>query len=110
MVIYDTHQKIDALKEMLPGGFVFVLDTTDRSFVYKSTISPNCEQKVIALDKVHGIDRLTKTSNQFAHNDVDGLIKIHRIGQNTYIGFCAPSGKYSESQTESADRLLNDLN
>ena len=110
MVIFDTHQKIDALKQMLPEGFVFVIDTTDRSFVYKSSTGSECEQRVILLDQLHGIDRLTQASNHYAHKDEKGLIKVKKIGHNTYIGFSAPFSRYSEKQWEPADSFLENLN
>jgi len=104
MVISKTHQKINMLKDIVPGGFVFVLDTTDRTFLFKSKESPDCEQRVISLDKVYGIDVLTKERDCYTHEDDTSVVKLSRIGQNTFIGLCASGKSYSDRQRE----LVND--
>ncbi|WP_370090006.1 hypothetical protein [Ekhidna sp.] len=106
MVISDTHQKVNALRELAPDSFVFILDTTDRSFLFKSKESPDCEQRVISLDKVHGIDKLTKTTNYYHHQDDTSDVKISRISQNTYIGLCAQQKQYTADQMEMVKECL----
>ena len=106
MIISNTHQKINALKKIVPGGFVFVLDTTDRSFVYKCSNNPAFEQQVISLDKIHGIDTLTKFNDYYSHEDEQAVVKLKRIGQNTFMGLCASKSKISEDQWEDADSYL----
>lgn len=108
MVIHDTHQKINMLREMIPGGFVFVLDTTDRSFVFKSGHDLECEQRVISLDRVHGIDTLTKTSDFCSFEDDTSVVKLRRISQNTFIGLCADKENYSTEQWNVADEYLKE--
>lgn len=95
---------------MVPGSLVFVLDTTDRSFVYKCSNKPAYEQQVISLDKVHGIDTLTKFSDYYSHEDDNSIVKLKRIGQNTFMGLCASKGKLSEDQMNFADNYLNRTN
>lgn len=106
MIISNTHQVIDALKKMVPGGFVFVMDTTDRTFVYKSSDNPDYEQQVISLDKVHGIDTLTKFTDFYEHSDERSILKLRRIGQNTYLGLCAHKDILSEDQWSYTDRYF----
>ncbi|SNT18400.1 hypothetical protein SAMN05421640_2714 [Ekhidna lutea] len=103
MVIFNTHQKIDALRKIMPGGLIFVLDTTDRSFVYKSMESPNCEQLVFSVDKIYGVDNLTRETDFHSHEDESASIKFQKIGGNTYLGVCAPKEAYSEYQLKSVD-------
>ena len=111
MVIARTHQKIDALRELVPDGFVFVIDTTDRSFLFKSKQSPDCEQRVISLDKMYGIDYLTKNANYYNHEDDTCIVKLSRIGQNTFIGLCAPINLWSfEKWNLVTDCLLDTVN
>lgn len=106
MIISETHQRINTLKGLVPRGFVFVLDTTDRSFLYKSKESPDCEQRVISLDKVYGIDTLTKAANFYHHEDDTSLVKISRIGDNTFLGLCAPKGTIPKDQWDRAEDYL----
>ncbi|MEO9482258.1 MAG: hypothetical protein ABJG47_02385 [Ekhidna sp.] len=106
MIISNTHQIIDALKKLVPGGFVFVMDTTDRSFVYKSSDHPDYEQEVISLDKMYGIDTLTKSTDFYSHEDEKLIVKLKRIDSNTFMGICASRYKLSEDQWDSADTYL----
>ncbi len=110
MIISNTHQVIDALKKMVPGGFVFVMDTTDRSFVYKSSDHNHFEQQVISLDRVHGIDTLTKSTDFYSHDDETSVVKLKRIGQNTFMGLCASKNKLSEDEWGHADDFFQVLN
>ncbi|WP_420576054.1 hypothetical protein [Ekhidna sp.] len=98
MVISKTHQKINTLRDLVPDSFVFILDTTDRSFLFKSKESPDCEQRVISLDKIYGIDTLTRSNDYYNHEDDTSMLKLSRIGQNTFMGLCAPKENYSEEQ------------
>lgn len=106
MVISKTHQKIDTLRSLVPGGFVFILDTTDRSFLFKSKESPDCEQRVISLDIIHGIDALTRSTDYYNHEDDTSIVKLSKISQNTFIGLCAPRKKYSDKQWHLASECL----
>ncbi|MEQ9465927.1 MAG: hypothetical protein RLN88_00875 [Ekhidna sp.] len=106
MIIHDTHQKINALKELIPGGFVFVLDTTDRSFVFKSGPDIQCEQRVISLDRVHGIDTLTKFTDFYSFEDDTSYVKLRRISENTFIGLCGDKEEFSAEQWSGADDYL----
>ena len=106
MIISNTHQIIDALKKIVPGGFVFVMDTTDRSFVYKCSDNPDFEQQVISLDKMHGIDKLTRSTDFYSHEDSGSIVKLKRIGQNTFMGLCATKEKISEDDWNSAESYL----
>ncbi|MEQ8906292.1 hypothetical protein [Ekhidna sp.] len=108
MIISEAHQKINALRELVPEGFVFIIDTTDRSFVYKSKESSDCEQRVISLDMDHGIDKLTKSVDFYLHEDETSNVKLSRIAQNTFIGVCVPKKRCSEKQWNLAiDYLRN---
>ncbi|WP_420317834.1 hypothetical protein [Ekhidna sp.] len=106
MIVNNTHQKIDALREIMPEGFVFVLDTTDRSFIYKSKNSPDCEQFVISLDQVYGIDGLTKDQNSYTHHDEKTIIKLQKIGGNTYLGICTSNDNNSLEKLSLAENYI----
>ncbi|WP_425392739.1 hypothetical protein [Ekhidna sp.] len=106
MIVNSTHQKIDALRKIMPDGFVFVLDTTDRSFLYKSKNSPDCEQVVISLDKIQGIDLLTKNRSAYTYQGDNQIIKLQRIGGHTFLGICAPKNSFSEDRLSLADNYI----
>lgn len=87
---------------MVPDGFVFILDTNDRSFVYKSKDDPSKEERVLSLDQMHGIDQLTKATQQYTFEDKDVVLKLVGIAQNTYLGLCADREAYSNEQWDRA--------
>lgn len=95
MVIQEAYDKISLLKKALPNAFVFVIDTTDRSFLYKSEEFSICEQIVLSLDASHGIDKLVdQRSHHLNHHD-HSLFGLKNIAANTYLGFCLPEKKQS---------------
>ncbi len=110
MIISNTHQTINALKKIVPGGLVFVLDTTDRSFVYKCSDKPMYEEQVMSLDRIHGIDVLTKFNDFYTHEGEKSIVKLKRIGQNTFMGLCASRHKLSADQMDFADNYLSQIN
>lgn len=108
MIISEAHQKVNILRELVPEGFVFIIDTTDRSFVYKSKESPDCEQRIISLDIIQGIDKLTRSVDFYIHQDDTSYVKFSRIAQNTFIGVCVPKMRCTEEQWNLAvDYLRN---
>lgn len=106
MIVYSTHQKIDAIKKILPDGFVFVLDTTDRSFIYKSKESHEGEETVFSMDKFFGIDHLTKFHDLYTHEMEDFVIKLLKMAKNTFLGVCVAKDKCNENQLKKADQYF----
>ena len=90
-MIHEANKTIKELRLALPKGFVFVLDTTDRSFLYKSSDYKEFEYKIINIDVDFGIDRLTRETGYHINNHNGDLIGLRNIGINTYVGFCLPN-------------------
>ena len=105
MVIHDAHQAISALKKVLPESFVFVLDTTDRSFIYRSVVSKELELSIIDFDRSHGIDVLSRKSQVYINKHGENTIGFKSIGSNTYLGFCSGEN-HPESYLTEARRIL----
>lgn len=55
MIISKVQHAIDSLEHALSEGFIFVLDTTDRSFMYKSVGRPDRSEAIIQIDQIHGL-------------------------------------------------------
>ena len=105
MVIHDAHQAISALKKVLPESFVFVLDTTDRSFIYRSVVSEELERSIIEFDRSHGIDVLSRKAQIYINKHGANTIGFKSIGTNTYLGFCS-NENHPESYLSEAKRIL----
>jgi len=101
MVIQEAYDKISSLKKALPKAFIFVIDTTDRSFLYKSEEFSTCENAVIALDAAEGIDNLSRTDGYHLNHHDSSLVGFKNIASNTYLGFCLP-----EKKSKASDHIL----
>ncbi|WP_421763253.1 hypothetical protein [Ekhidna sp.] len=107
MIVYSTHQKIDAIRKILPEGFVFVLDTTDRSFIYKSKNDYKSEELVFSIDKFFGIDNLTKNKDFYTHEIENSIVKLLKMAKNTFLGVCVDKETYNENQVIKTDQYFN---
>ena len=109
-MITEAHYKISTLRSIIPDEFLFILDITDRSFLYKSKDCPKSEEYLINLDSCHGLDKLTENSDFYSYEKEEEVIKIQKIHNNTFLGICAPSGIYSEFEWLLVDNCLSNLN
>lgn len=88
MLIETTHQAITKLSRILPKAFVFVIDTTDRTFLFKSNENPESQAMILKLDQDMGIDKLVKKQGYTIQNFCSREVGIRSIGINTYVGYC----------------------
>jgi len=108
MVIHEAQKAVNSLIKVLPEAFVFVLDTTDRSFLFKSIDNEACEESVIRLDQTHGIDKLSRDGYHFGHQECS-FIGVKNISINTYLGFCLSKAEVERANTLSAEEILKSL-
>ena len=109
-MITEAHYKISTLRTIIPDEFLFILDITDRSFIYKSKECPKSEYQVMSLDSIYGLDKLTQDSDFYSYEKEEEIIKIHKISSNTFLGVCALKESYSEFQWVLVDNCLTNLN
>lgn len=88
MLIETTHEAITKLSRILPKAFVFVIDTTDRTFLFKTYGKPDCQAMVLKLDQDMGIDKLVKDQGFVIKNFYSREVGIKSLGTNTYVGYC----------------------
>lgn len=103
MIVYNTHQKIDALNAIAPESFVFVLDTTDRSFLYKSHNSDRCVDLIFGIDELHDLEKLTSSKTYHSHDEGDAILKIQKTSENTLLGICLSRSDHSDRQVQDLD-------
>ena len=77
---------INALNAIDPNGFIFLLDSTDRSFIYKSSESPMAIESIISLDKEEGIESLAQKHPYIIEN-TRHFCAISRLLPHTFFGF-----------------------
>ena len=106
MVIQEAYDKISSLKKALPKAFIFVIDTTYRSFLYKSEEFSTCENSVLAFDATQGIDKLSRSEGYHLNDHDSSLVGFKNIGANTYLGFCLPEKKRKESDHILAEDII----
>lgn len=88
MFIQKTHRAVSTLSRLLPDAFVFVIDTTDRTFLFKSSEKEECQSILLKLDEDMGIDKLMNNQGHCFKNFCSREIGIKYLGTNTYVGFC----------------------
>ena len=88
MLIETTHEAITKLARILPKAFVFVIDTTDRTFLFKSSEKPECQAMILQLDQDMGIDKLVKKHGYAIQNFHSQEVGLRSLGTNTYVGYC----------------------
>lgn len=106
MVIHEAHKTINALRQALPRSFVFVIDTTDRSFIYKSGEHTACEKTILQIDQLHGIDILSRKDGFYLEKHNSGLVGIRTISTNTYVGFCLPKDHHHLADIAMAEGII----
>ncbi len=88
MLIDTTHDAITKLSRILPKAFVFVIDTTDRTFLFKSSEHTECQSMILKLDQDMGIDRIVKKEGYAIKNYHSREVGLRSLGANTYVGYC----------------------
>lgn len=106
MVISKVQHIINALEKILPKSFIFVLDTTDRSFIYKSQNRQDCIDKIILLDQTSGIDQLTKNLEFYSCEQDNYTLFLRKLSLNTFLGTCMFVREYDKSQLTEAKRIM----
>lgn len=101
MIISEIQHAIDMLEHELPMGFVFLLDTTDRSFIYKSTNRHDCSQEIVKIDQQLGIDKLMSGLVFFTIEEKNKILILKKIDPNSFLGVCM---LYNESNDEIISR------
>lgn len=107
MIISEVQLKIDSLELALPRSFTFVLDTTDRTFIYKSVDRKECVDKVLELDRVECIDRLMKDIDFFEWAEGQAILFLRKLSQNTFLGICSHLDEYDSNQLNKAKSIIN---
>ncbi len=90
--------KINALNAIIPNSFIFVLDSTDRSFLYKSSDNQSAINEIIELDSTSGIETLFHSSDCIDSNTRDHVYMIRKVGSHTFMGFFVSKGDFSKEQ------------
>ena len=106
MLVETTHEAITKLSRILPKAFVFVIDTTDRTFLFKSNEKPDCQAMVLQLDQDMGIDTLAKDRGYAIQNFRSREVGIRSLGSNTYVGYCLEESTYQNYPVAQAQQAV----
>lgn len=88
MLIQDTDRVVTSLSRLLPNAFVFVIDTTDRTFLFKSSDRVHCQNVILQLDSEIGIDKIAKDNGHFFKSFCSKEIGMKSLSSNTFVGYC----------------------
>ncbi|MEQ9402946.1 MAG: hypothetical protein RIM99_05120 [Cyclobacteriaceae bacterium] len=98
--------QINALSAIIPDSFIFVLDSTDRSFIYKSSDCPIAIEEIISVDKRQGIDNLFQDSEIYNSEEDEHLYMIKKLSSHTFLGFFVLKNKFSLSRIKNAQEFF----
>ncbi|MEP1095064.1 MAG: hypothetical protein ABJG78_08140 [Cyclobacteriaceae bacterium] len=98
--------QINALNAIIPDSFIFVLDCTDRSFLYKSSDSKEAIDEILALDQSKGIDNLFDSSEYYDSESALHTYMIKRLSSHTFLGFFVLKEKFSELRIKNAKEFF----
>ena len=108
MLIDTTHEAITKLSRILPKAFVFVIDTTDRTFLFKSSEHAECQAMILRLDQDMGIDRIVKDQGYAIKSFHSQEVGLRSLGTNTYVGYCLDHAKAEFHSLSLAQKVVID--
>ena len=93
---------INALNAIIPDSFIFILDSTDRSFIYQSSDCPLAVGEILALDQQKGIENIFDVTEFYDTDNSDHFYMIKRISAHTFLGFFVLKEKFSQFRISKA--------
>ncbi len=106
MLIQKTHQTISALSRVVPDAFLFVIDTTDRTFLFKSKNKLTYQEMIVQFDEDFGINKTVDEKGHHFDNYNSKFLGFKNIGTNTYLGFCLDHLGVEEQVMNQAQQLV----
>ena len=106
MVISEVQHIIDSLEHKFPKSFIFVLDSTDRSFMYKSSNRHDCSEEIVRIDQQYGIDQLMSGLTFFMHREKSNRLLLKKVDDNSFLGACFLSKEYDDELLMRAKEIL----
>lgn len=94
--------QINALNAIIPDSFIFVLDSTDRSFIYQSSDCPLAIDEILLVDKQQGIENLFETSDFYDSDKEDYSYIIKKLSDHTFMGFFVVKENFSDFRIQDA--------
>lgn len=106
MVISEVQHTIDSLEKQFSKSFIFVLDSTDRSFIYKSSNRHDCSDEIVRIDQQHGIDQLMNGLTFLIHEEKNNRLLLKKVDDNSFLGACFLSNEYNDELLGRAKEIL----
>lgn len=98
--------QIDALNAIIPDSFIFVLDSTDRSFLFQSSDCPIAIQEIFSIDKLEGIESLFQNSDFYDSDTSEHVYMIKKLSSHTFLGFFVLKEKFSMISIKNAQEFF----
>lgn len=93
---------INAINAIIPGSFIFVLDSTDRTFLYKSSDCKEAMDIIVEVDQHKGLESLFSHSRFYSNDCENYFYMIKKISSHTFSGFFALKNKFAIPRIEDA--------
>ncbi len=89
---------IKTLNSIIPDSFIFILDSTDRSFIYRSSNCPNGVNAILNLDKIKGVESLMEEASFYSDESDEHFYMIKRLSNHIFLGFFALKEKFTPTR------------
>lgn len=106
MIISKVQHTIDSLEHALSKGFIFILDTTDRSFIYKSFGRLDYSDNIVKIDHSYGIDQIMSNKLFHVHKEMDDRLLLKKIETHSFLGIFFTSKEYNSEILNRASNIL----
>ena len=100
---------IKALDAIIPNSFIFILDGTDRSFVYSSSDCHVGKQEILDLDRIQGIENLMSDKTFYSVENEKHAYMIKKFSNHMFMGFFARKDKFSPNRISSAKEFFEKM-
>lgn len=94
--------QINALHAIVPDSFIFVLDSIDGSFIYKSSDCSKAIERITSLDRSNAIENLINSTGVFYEDSDRYSCIIRKLESDAFLGIFVLKEKYSENSIKSA--------
>ncbi len=97
---------IKALNAIIPDSFIFILDSTDRTFIYKSSDCTEAMDEILRLEKEHGIENVVDNKKVYNQESMDHFCMIRQLSGHTFLGFFVLKEKISDFRINKAQEYF----
>lgn len=100
---------INRLNAIIPESFIFIMDSTDRSFIYRSWNCPDGMKTILDLDQKKGVESLFTKNSLYADENDNHSYMIRRLSNHIFLGFFVKKAQFNPSRILDAKNFFQTI-